>query len=55
MRQAILKRAFAGRLVPQHPANEPAAALLERIRTERKSVPASKRSSIHKSRKPQSN
>lgn len=32
LRQAILKRAFAGRLVPQDPADEPAAALLERLR-----------------------
>ncbi len=31
LRQAILKRAFEGRLVPQDPTDEPAAALLERI------------------------
>ena len=35
MRQAILKRAFSGKLVPQDPADEPADVLLERIRTER--------------------
>lgn len=35
LRQAILREAFAGRLVPQHPADEPASALLERIRRER--------------------
>jgi type I restriction enzyme S subunit len=35
LRQAILKRAFEGRLVPQDPADEPAAQLLERIRTAR--------------------
>jgi type I restriction enzyme S subunit len=32
LRQGILKRAFEGRLVPQDPADEPAAVLLERIR-----------------------
>lgn len=31
LRQSILKRAFAGRLVPQDPTDEPAAKLLERI------------------------
>lgn len=35
LRQSILKRAFEGRLVPQDPADEPAGALLERIRSER--------------------
>ena len=33
LRQSILKRAFEGRLVPQDPSDEPAAALLERIRS----------------------
>jgi len=33
LRQAILKKAFAGELVPQDPADEPASALLSRIRT----------------------
>lgn len=32
LRQAILKAAFEGRLVPQDPADEPAATLLERLR-----------------------
>jgi len=35
LRQAILKRAFEGRLVPQDLSDEPASALLERIRQER--------------------
>ena len=35
LRQAILKRAFMGRLVPQDPDDEPAAVLLERIKTEK--------------------
>jgi type I restriction enzyme S subunit len=36
LRQAILKRAFEGRLVPQDPNDEPAAVLLERLRTQHK-------------------
>jgi type I restriction enzyme S subunit len=35
LRQAILKRAFEGRLVPQDPEDEPAEVLLERIRAQR--------------------
>lgn len=35
LRQSILKKAFAGELVPQDPADEPAAVLLARIRSER--------------------
>lgn len=43
LRQSILKDAFAGRLVPQDPADEPAADLLARIRKTRASAPREKR------------
>lgn len=36
LRQAILKKAFSGQLVPQDPNDEPASILLERIRSSRK-------------------
>ena len=35
LRQAILRHAFSGKLVPQHPKDEPASLLLERIRLAR--------------------
>ena len=35
LRQSILKKAFAGKLVPQDPSDEPAEKLLARIRAER--------------------
>ena len=35
LRQSILKQAFSGQLVPQHPNDEPAAELLARIRAHR--------------------
>ena len=38
LRQAILKRAFSGQLMPQDPGDEPAAVLLNRIRTEREQI-----------------
>lgn len=39
LRQSILKDAFAGRLVLQDPKDEPAAALLARIRSTRQAAP----------------
>jgi type I restriction enzyme, S subunit len=47
LRQSILKEAFAGRLVPQDPHDEPASVLLERIHKEREEQ---KPGSIKKSR-----
>lgn len=39
--QSILKRAFSGKLVPQDPDDEPASALLQRIRAEQEKGPKS--------------
>lgn len=41
--QAILAKAFRGELVPQDPADEPASALLDRIRAERVGAPKAER------------
>jgi len=43
LRQAILKRAFEGRLVPQDPNDEPASVLLERIKKERQAQQPSRK------------
>ena len=43
LRQSILKQAFAGQLVPQNSKDEPAVAVLARIRTESAQVPARRR------------
>ena len=45
LRQSILKQAFSGKLVPQDPNDEPASALLDRIRAEREKAQADARSS----------
>ena len=50
LRQSILKQAFSGRLVLQDPDDEPASALLERIRAERKAEVQASASGKGKSR-----
>ena len=43
LRQSILKKAFSGQLVPQDPADEPAAELLARIKAEQSAAPKAKK------------
>jgi type I restriction enzyme S subunit len=49
LRQSVLSSAFTGQLVPQDPTDEPASALLERIRAER--VESSKKTAARKAAK----
>lgn len=49
LRQAILKKAFTGRLVPQDPADEPASQLLARLRDGGKRLPTTVRSAKRQS------
>jgi len=44
LRQAILKKAFEGRLVPQDPNDEPASVLIESIRATRAQTSAGRAS-----------
>ena len=54
LRQSILKKAFAGELVPQDPADEPASELLGRIRAEREAQAATAPKKTSRPRKKQS-
>ena len=51
LRQSILKKAFAGQLVPQDPHDEPASVLLDRIRAERENAVQNSNSKKTKKRK----
>ena len=53
LRQAILKRAFEGKLVPQDPTDEPARVLLERIRMERERTMEKPKATLQQTNAPQ--
>jgi type I restriction enzyme S subunit len=48
LRAALLRAAFAGTLVPQDPADEPASELLARIRAQRETAVRAKRGTVRK-------
>lgn len=50
LRRSILERAFTGKLVPQDPDDEPASALLDRIRAEQAARPHQRRPSRRRAR-----
>jgi type I restriction enzyme S subunit len=52
LRQSILKEAFAGRLVPQDPNDEPVSVLLDRIRQTRPSAESANGKAKPRTRKP---
>ena len=51
LRQSILKRAFSGQLVPQDPHDEPASALLARIKAEKMQPAEKSKKSISRSKR----